>query len=258
MPFGESPIIIKTMSIERIYTDELAKNFGYYATWMPGVPIRLGQIGTLDKNVFTPVSSLDNFKIRFGIMRDRTKNDFKYSSEGAVTITQKLKGEAAKGTKLGEADAGIIIEFNKSNAIYFRAVGSSNHYIADKINLGRTILELYKKGEWKKEWVIITQIVDADSATILISKEKGAKLEVKAKADLKPAELDITNVDLASGIEYSNALSFKIVAKAGINPLFKVMGIKDGWLSDASFNSRSEEGEKEIEKVHFADMEVNI
>ena len=246
------------MSIERIYTDELAKEFGYYATWMPGVPVKLGQIGVLDKNVFTPVSSLENFKVRFGIMRDRTKNDFKYSSAGAVTISQKLSGEAAKGTKLGKADAGIIIEFNKNNAIYFRAVGTSNDYIADKLTLGKTILDLYKKGEWKKEWVIITQIVDADKATILISKEKGAKMEFKAKADLKAAELDIANVDFSSENSFSTSLSFKIVAKAGINPLFKVMGIKDGWFKDASFNNRSEDVEAETEKVHFADFDVVV
>ena len=245
------------MSIERIYTDELASNFGYYATWMPGTPMKLGIIGTLEKNVFTPLSSLEHFKIQFGIMRDRNKNEFKYSSAGAVTITQKLSGEAAKGTKLGKADAGIIIEFNKSNAVYFRAVGTSNHYIADKINLGNNILNLYKKGEWKKEWVIVTQIVDADSATILISKEKGAKLELKAKADLKPAELDIANMDFGSENAYSSSLSFKIVAKSGINPLFKVMGIKDAWFKDPAFNNRHESSE-ETEKLEFTDFDVVI
>ncbi len=226
------------MSIQRIYTDELAKNFGYYATWMPGTPIKLGQIGVLDKNVFMPISALENFKIAYAILRDRNKIDFKYSSAGAVTVRQKASGETLDGTKLGEADAGLIIEFTKSNAIYFNVKGALNHYIADKLSLGETILDLYQMGNWKKEWVVITQIIDADSATILVSKDKGAKLELKAKANLKSADMDIIGGQFDTDNSFSSSLSFNIIAKSGINPLFKVMGIKKGWFSDDSFENR--------------------
>ncbi len=246
------------MSIQRIYTDELAANFGYYAIWMPGTPIKLGVIGTLDKNIFSPVSTLENFNISYGIIRDRSKNDFKYASAGAVTVRQKTSGEAAEGTKLGKADAGVIIEFNKSNAIYFNALGTLNHYIADKLALGNAIMELYKKGEWKKEWVIITQIVEADSATILISKEKGAKLELKAKADLKPADIQIVNADFDTENSFSSSLSFKIVAKSGISPLFKLMGIKEPWFKDATFNNRDIENGESAENMEFTDFDVQI
>lgn len=55
------------------YTNEMKKKFGYYATWNPGVPLKLGDIGTFSDNVFTRLSNLTDRGIEFEIRPDETK-----------------------------------------------------------------------------------------------------------------------------------------------------------------------------------------
>ncbi len=55
------------------YTDEMEKYFGYYATWNPGLNLALGDIGTFKDNVFTKISDLDSFGVKFEVRDDPTK-----------------------------------------------------------------------------------------------------------------------------------------------------------------------------------------
>lgn len=179
-------------SIRKQYIKDLYNHFNYYPTWLPGVPLQLGDIGILHKNEFTRVSSLENEGIQFEIREDLTKMDLNFDSEGSVTITAKLAGTAnIEGSVLAEAEAGISIDFQKQHATLLKLKGTVSPQISDTIVLGNEIVHRYKNGSWKKEWVVITSIVEADSSTILVSNARNAKLELKASAETK--KLDIAN-----------------------------------------------------------------
>ena len=131
------------MRTSKKYTRELRQQFGYLATWLPGTPLELGDIGILKRNTYTKISNLSNFDIDFSIEKDLTKSDIEYTSKGAVSITTKASGTAAtQGSVLGKIDAGITVEFSKENAILFKANGTSSPAIEDQIKLGRQILSL--------------------------------------------------------------------------------------------------------------------
>ena len=44
------------MKTSKKYTKELNQQFGYLATWLPGTPLALGDIGILRNNEFTKIS----------------------------------------------------------------------------------------------------------------------------------------------------------------------------------------------------------
>ena len=211
----------------RQYTREMYKQFRYFATWLPGTPVELGAIVILKRNVFTQISHLKNEKIDFKIRKDETKSDLDYSSKGSVSVTTKLSGTVAPtGSVLGELDSGISVEFGKEDAILFKANETLSPMIDNQILLGKTIIERFKDGKWDKDWVIVTEVVEAKSGTILISSSNSGKIELKVTGNIEATALDIANSELNLQSSFSKDLSTKIIAQEGLIPLFKVSRIK--------------------------------
>jgi len=234
------------MKTSKKYTRELKKQFGYLATWLPGTSVDLGDIGVLRKNEFTKISNLSDFGIKFEIESDETKSDIEHSSKGAVSITTKASGAVApQGCSLGEVDAGITIAFSKENAIFFKANGTTSPSIKDQIALGKKIITLYKKGQWDKDWAIITEKVDSESATILISSSSNGKIELKAKGEMEAAKLDLADAELSFKLTFSKDISTKIVAKESLTPLFKASKVKSRLFLPPAFK---------INKVNSMDL----
>ncbi len=209
------------------YTNEMKKKFGYYATWNPGVPLKLGDIGTFNDNVFTRLSNLEERGIEFEIRQDTTKTPLEHNSEGSVSVTTKLSGTVApQGSVLTNLDAGIIVEFSKENSTLFKANNTTSPSIADSIKLGEQILELYREGKWNKNWVIITELVEAENATVIISNNSNSKIELKANANIDAPTFDIADAEFKFSTQFSKGLETKIISAEGLTPLFKVMGMK--------------------------------
>ncbi len=205
------------------YTEELYRQFHYYATWLPTSPVELGSIGTFDDREFTRISHLHDQGIEYETYDTPNKGGLDYSSQGAVTVSPKLSGKVpAVGSVLSQADAGFTVNFSRKNAIVFRAKGTACTSIKDQIKLGRDIKKKYEEGKWNKRWVVITELVKADSATILISSSVDGKVELKANANVGAKKLDIADVSLELGIAFEKNIETKIVAEQELTPLFKV------------------------------------
>ena len=209
------------------YTNEMKKKFGYYATWNPGVPLKLGDIGTFNDNVFTRLSNLVDRGIEFEIRPDETKTPLEHNSEGSVSVTTKLSGTVApQGSVLTNLDAGIIVEFSKENSTLFKANNTTSPSIKDTITLGEQILKLYREGKWNKNWVIITELVEAENTTVIISNNSNSKIELKANANIDAPTFDIADAEFKFSTQFSKGLETKIISAEGLTPLFKVMGMK--------------------------------
>jgi hypothetical protein len=248
------------------YTDEMKKNFGYYATWQPGVEIQLGHIGIFKDNAFTHISDLASMGIQFEIEADLSKVNLEYNSKGSITVATKVSGTAPPtGSVLTTADAGIIIEFSKESATLFKANNTVTPMIRDTIKLGDEILKLYLAGKWNKKWVVVTELVKAESATIIISNNSAGKIELKANANVNTANIDVADVKFDFSVQYAKGLETKIIAEDGITPLFKIMGMKTGIFIPPSFTAKGltaldlvtpfNASEKYKGKVHFANLD---
>jgi len=219
------------------YTNDLKKHFGYYATWNPGLHLQLGDIGILQGNVFTRIGHLRFQKINFEVNADdTTPADISYKTEGAVNVTTKLSGTAAlPGSILKDTDAGLTIEFNKKNAIFFEADQTLTSTIADTIGLGEAVLKSFEDGKWDKNWVVITELVTAKAATILISSLAGAKIELKVTTSVSAPAIDLADASLGLSTQFSKSMDTTIIAQAGITPLFKAMKIRTPLFGEPNF-----------------------
>ena len=187
--------MINVVSIAGQYMNEMHEEFHYYATWEPGTPLSIGDVGVLNHNEFNREANLDDLNIKYQVLRDPSSNPLRYVSKGNTSIMTKIAGEAnipgVKGLKV--ADAGVVINFKKEKGVAFEALGVTHQTIKNIIALKQDIINAYKEKKWQKEWVVITDLISAKSATVLISKAADASVELHAKADVP--DLSIANVD---------------------------------------------------------------
>ncbi len=220
-------------NVRKQYTDELNENFGYFATWEPGTIREIGEVGILDDNEFIRETNLENLGIKFKVKKDKVKHELSYSSQGSVSVTQKLAGSTnAKASALAQADAGFIVEFAKGKSVLLKAVGVTTEQIDDQVALAQELLRLYKLKKWNKKWVVITELKIADSATIIISNTSNSKIELSAKADIGALNMNIANADLGLSVAFSSGINTEIIAKQHVTPLFRLKTVKTSFFSD--------------------------
>ena len=239
------------------------KSVGYRPNWEPNKPLRIGDIGILENNVFTVMGSLEKMGINMEVRTDdNTGEVMDLSSENGVNITQKAAAKVDPGTPaVGEIDAGFNIEFTKKKSIVFRINGYKNHLIENLLEIGTEIKKRYKNDEWEKDWVVINELIEAQSATIMMSSEGGVSVELRAKGDVGVQNLDIADGNLELGTSSSGKLAVSIVGKEGITPLYRAVGVKRSFLGlgKTSIGTRDLFGNataEEEEENPFEEMEM--
>ncbi len=223
------------MSISSQYIKELHKEFGYFGTWLPGTPISVGDIGIIDKNGFIRHSSLKEMEIDFETVIDDTTEDIEYSSREGVLWHSKLSGQSPElGSSLTKTDAGISVKFSKENAILLMTKGVQTHLISNIPKLESDILRLKKKGLWRNDFSIITELKSADSSTILISNSSKSEIELRMKASMGSTEVNLADVEAGFSISSYKNMALKIIAERGLSFLFRAMSLKKSTFGGTS------------------------
>ena len=208
------------MSTAKNYCDEIKKNIGYYAAWPPNHYHKLGDFGKLDGNRFTYLGNIKDrrFRVKFTTRKHNAIVSFDHQTKGAVKITFQPKVSASI------INASMKIEFSKKDAVLFKTSGNMET-IGNIYSVLENITKLANKTIWKKEWVVISEILKADFTTALISKESGASIEFEAKSP-QVTFLDLANLSADVKVKNSRHISTKVVATGRATPLFKLIGFK--------------------------------
>jgi len=215
------------MNIHQFYLRHIAKQTGYRANWEPNRPLFVGAIGKLEDGVFTIFSDLEKEGIMAEIKKDESEGFWDYTSNDTVQIDIKLAGQAPiAGSFLAEADAGFTLNFKSEEAVVFQADKTLTHQIVNVGAIEKAVIPKYRADEWPKDWVIITQLIEAESATIIVSNSRDNQIDLKATANIGTANLKLTDASLGLNVVRERGSSLKILAKSGITPLYRVMGIR--------------------------------
>ncbi|MEO8210033.1 MAG: hypothetical protein ABI840_05700 [bacterium] len=227
------------------YTDEMKDQFHFYAAWFPGEPLKLGDVGTLDGNLFTRIDNITKMGFHsFETRKDLTKSNLNFSSKGSVKTTIKLSGSVAPlGSALTTADLGFIIEFGDEYLTAFQAIGAQWYSIESQTVVSAEILKRYKekndktnKRYWDKNWVVISHLMSADGTTSVTSNQENAKIEVKANANIGEKNVKIADPKfefssiVTSGVQFSDDNAPPPAGQKACTPLFKLIGIKTNIL----------------------------
>ena len=209
------------------YAKEITHGLRYGATWTPGTPLRLGQIGTFEDGIFLPLGHLNTMGIRFGLELDTSPTTYTYMSAAGVSLRFKAKGETSSLYKsLSEAKAGVAITFDRENAVVFSASGCLEHRISDILSLQALLADLLNGGGWKENWAVVTHLVVADSATVVLSQSANTVLELEATGSAGSGPAKVGDISGGVALSFSDSMNQLIVASPGLTPLFHSMRLK--------------------------------
>jgi len=219
------------MNIARQYTQELRDHTQYSGTWLPTIRVSPGDIGRIEHYQYQALTSLAQQGVPFQVTPGQVQADFEYASAGAVSLGFKLSGQAPlAGSALTQAEAGVHIRFSRENALVFRAAGCVSAAIANRLQLEKEIIARYRAGNWEKEWVVILEVVSAQSATILISSGRSAALDLRAAGKISAAHFNLADAQAGLEVVQESNISTRILATRQLTPLFKAAGIRKRFL----------------------------
>ncbi len=80
------------------------------------------------------------------------------------------------------AEFGVDLEVAREHAWAFAARGVRATEIRNIYEVSRLVLEARRAGDWRKEWVIVSELRRVDHLTVLVARSKHAKGKIRAKA----------------------------------------------------------------------------
>jgi hypothetical protein len=215
------------MGLADIYSESVHSNLRMYAAWPIDTPLGLGDFGTLDGHLFQRLGNIkDQYSIQIKSLSSKSSVHYDYRSADTVETTMYAKGDMKLGGQIPLAKAGLEINFSGENAVFFDAAGCNISTIENKDNVFNEITKLYRKGKWDKKHTLITDIIRAESAMVLISKSKDASIFLEAESpEITVIELAKASIGLRCKSEKNIGLNF--ISTQETTPLIKLGRIKD-------------------------------
>jgi hypothetical protein len=243
------------MSVAKQYTKELKQQTNYSATWLPMVPVQLGDIGRLENYQWTRESSLQAKNIAFD-GDEGPAADISYASRGSVRATGGASVATSGATSaVGAVNAKLHLEFKREGALVFEITGARSLRIVDVQAVGNQILDLYQNDQWEYDLVVITEVVSAGSATVLVASSGGASIDLGAEGNAVPSLGNLAK--LGASLQYSNeqSIGVRVIGSTSLTPLFRAARVEPRLLSGSRFRSVRRVGGGALASVDYADIE---
>lgn len=220
---------------EDVYTTTMLKRLGYVATWFPGTQITVGLIGIMQDHTFIPKSSIRTLGVRFTTTNDPSSDEtMQFKSSKQIKIEGKAKGSVSDiAPTIPKARAGVAVTFGKEVGVVFSATEITATRIADVLSLENAIWDLWDRYLWDESWVVVTELITAKKATILISEGGQAKVELQAKGAVQSGPVDVGNLSAGFNVVSSYGMHTQIVGESGMTPLFRAIRVRDGFWKGA-------------------------
>jgi hypothetical protein len=207
----------------RTYLTEIAGQWKYLPTWLPGRTVELGQVGLFDGTEVDVDGDLSAHGFVIKVDVDQSHSDLSYNSKKAVDWDM----SAAAGTVMGERVA-VKVAFSRANAVLFHAYGAVERRIANLGELKALILALNRRAAWPANTAVVVSVVTAASATVLISSSKGASVTCDAKAGMALGNL--ANPSLGLKLSGTHDMHTAIVTEGNLTPLYQALVLRSTLL----------------------------
>lgn len=232
------------MSIGTHYCKRVKKDTRlYFAQWFPTATIDLGQVGKLvDGAIFVPKTTLEGEGISFQVTEDTSPAQLDLSSSSDVKVTFKVGGQVSTtAPSIPQASAGVVVEFGRKAAYVIKAGQVFEPRITNVAALEAEILARVRAGRWDPDWVVISQIVRAPRADILVSESSSSRVEITARGDANIGQVvQLGNVDAAFQITSESGKVANFLNSENVTPLFQLVGLKRRLLGRARVTTMSD------------------
>lgn len=211
------------------YQQEMHDNVGFFATWLPGDRLEIGDLGVLERGRFRKYSSLSELGIVAVVGDEGATQNLQYTSKSGTSVSV---GGAAPIANVPGLSAEIKVEFGSQGAFLFHASKVRNQRLEERSKLTRSILSAYEKDQWKKEWYLVESVHHADCATVIVAEEGSAGLVLNAKADLSLGALPLADPSVHLSVTSTHGRMVQVLGERDLRPLYSCLRLKDPWFSE--------------------------
>lgn len=219
------------------YCKTLYKKFDYFSTWHPTKQIRLGDIGVLDGFQFKRKANLADLGIPFEVLFGENAGKLDFYSDKEHTLKTVVGGSADEVTNgIGEGEVGLELTFSADKAIALQVDGTRTLSIRNQLSLAKEIEKRFSEPQqedpWEKNWVVVTELIEGEQGTVIVTEDRGAQITLKAKAKVNPTNLNLASASAKFDTVFERSIGTKAIGESGITPLFKLSGIHKTWWSN--------------------------
>lgn len=187
-----------------MYVEALEHEFqlarGWYANWPMSTPVALGDVGTLEENFetgitsFRPSNRLPDYDIPFTHTPATDPVGDMTLTYGADTHLEFGLDASLDGWKwLGNAKAGFQAGFGSSGGLHAEFSGIRRGRIEDLDSLRDNLLDAKRREAVKPYRAVVVEVDTVDIGMILASTKSTAKVKVSTDVDLKPAQIKLVS-----------------------------------------------------------------
>lgn len=244
-------------NISEHYTATVHKNLKpLFGNWEPSKPLALGDYGIIEGYTFNYLGNIKDLNIQIAERKINNKTQKNFSSDNSTEVIFHGKGQKY-------VNAAVEINFKSANSVFFNASGCEYVQIEDLTRLGKTVMNLYKSGRWNKSWAIVTEIINSESSTILIS--NGISSSIILEASTTEEFINLADVSVKLSINSQKNIGYQTLTEGGMTPLFGLSKLLKPFLQDRVFKpftlSRETEesiGDNEnIESLFFGLVQID-
>lgn len=187
-------------------------------THPPTTLLSLGDIGIFEGGSFRRLHDLSTLEagVEYHLSQDGPVQDYFFQSSPDIRIQYHAER--------------IVIEFDGPQGLVFQACKARIDSIAQEQALSELILALYRKAEWDADWCLVTEVMIAESCTLLVSGIGPARIELRVNADLGGRIPALTDTEAHFSIAAQENMNTVLLAQPHLTPLFRTRKVHAPFL----------------------------
>jgi hypothetical protein len=218
----------------RRYHQEIHDNLGFFATWLPGDTLEIGDVGRWEGGKFRHATSLEELGIPFAISEGRSVQDIQYTSKQGTKIAASSKAMVSAVAKVE-----ISIEFSSEGAFVFHASNLRLRQLENRAVVAKKLLKNYEMGRWDKSWLLVESLHTADRATIIVSEDSSSGLVLAASTEGPLTSVFLADPKINLTLTSTRGRIMHVIGSQRLHPLYLCLRLKESFLT----------GEKTVEPV---------
>lgn len=129
------------------------------------------------------------------------------------------------------ANGTVSLSFESESGFVLAYEAAIRHRVRNVPDVQREIVRLAQAGWWQEEWVLVTEVIAAESATLAVSTSSGSKLSLYANVDLPDGlqAIQLANPKLGWTASGWKGSGYSSICKPG-TPLYHCIKVKNHWL----------------------------
>ncbi|MEU1626693.1 hypothetical protein ABZ746_15470 [Streptomyces sp. NPDC020096] len=203
---------------------------GWWLAWPLSQRVAVGDVlRSLDGSVRS-AGTLQERRVEVRLTAPGAPGEFTYDAGGAAELRFKAAGSAdAAFSSVAVGDAGALVRFGRSAGTLIAYRGLTQTGLTDVGELAAALLRLYWKGDWDDGMLAVTDVVHAESSTVLVASEAGATAELRLSATAGTGPLRLADLAGGAALTRGENLGLRWLAD-DVTPFYRLVRIRRKWL----------------------------